>query len=174
MELAAAVTAVDAATRALGQTPIEGVGADEFRDLLQRLKVASSRLEAQVGRLGSFIGTGARDTAEWLGKETGTSTRKNRNATELGQAMADSDELNEAVTNGDLSADKATIIVGAAGGKPVDTELLDEVTDLPLNAVRPAVENWRTRNDPAGDPDRGNPGRESSTVDASVRQLTLV
>ncbi len=183
MELAAAVTAVDAATRVLGQTPIEGVSADEFRDLLKRLKVASSRLEAQVGRLtfaadcvGSFIGTGARDTAEWLGKETGTSTRKNRNAADLGQAMAGSDELNEAMTNGDLSADKAAIIVGAAGGKPVDNELLDEVTDLPLNAVRPAVENWRTRNDPEGDAERaaGQRSRRSLTLTGQPDGMTRI
>ena len=81
---------------------------------------------------GAFIGTGARDTAEWLGKQTGTSTRKNRTAAELGEAMAKSDELADAVTTGDLSTDQATAAVGAAGGETLDAEIVDAIADLPL------------------------------------------
>lgn len=124
------------------------------------MKRAESKLSAQVGRAthaadtaGDFIGTGARDTAEYLAKQTGTSTRKNRTATELGEAMSKSDELAEAVTSGSLSTDKAAALVGAAGNQPVDAELLEHVAELPLNAVRPAVEEWRARANPTTDAD---------------------
>jgi hypothetical protein len=100
-----------------------------------------------------FIGTGARDTAEWLGHETGTSTRKNRASAELGEAMAKSDELAAAVESGRLSTDKASAAVGAAGDLPVDDELLDGIVGVPLAMVRPATESWRARRDAEHDTD---------------------
>ena len=122
---------------------------------LKRLKTTQSRLDAQVARLthaadaaGAFIGTGARDTAEWLGKQTGTSTRRNRSAAELGEAMANSDDLADAVTSGELSTDQAAAAVGAAGGEVLDAEIIETIADLPLPAVKPAVEEWRARSQP--------------------------
>ena len=102
---------------------------------------------------GAFIGTGARDTAEWLGKQTGTSTRKNRTAAELGEAMAKSDELADAVTTGDLSTDQATTAVGAAGGETLDAEIVDAIADLPLTDIKSTVEDWRARTNPDRDTD---------------------
>ena len=160
MDLVNAVTATSVATDRLADLSVDSVEATVLRSQLKRLKGVQSRLEAQIGRLtyaadaaGAFIGTGARDTAEWLGKETGTSTRKNRTATQLGEAMSKSDELAEAVASGQLSSDKATAAVGAAGNQPLDTEVIEEIADLPLNAVKTAVENWRARTDPDRDSD---------------------
>ena len=160
MTPAASVTAVLSAVDALGRVDLDEIDINERKPLLVTLKQAQSRLEAQIARAtfaadaaGAFIGTGSRDTAEWLAKETGTSARKNRNATELGEAMSKSDALSDAVTSGSISSDKASTVVGAAGDEAVDTELLDAVADLPLPAVKPAVEDWRARKHPERDVD---------------------
>lgn len=152
MRLERAVLAVGVAADWLGEVDLDAVDTTRLRSQLAAFKVAQSRLDAQFARLthaadaaGAFIGTGARDTAEWLGKETGTSTRKNRSASQLGEAMSKSDELSDAVDSGRISTDKAAAAVGAAGDLPLDAELIDEIADLPLNAVRPATESWRAR-----------------------------
>ena len=120
MELPAAVTATSLAVDGVATVSVDHCDVSMLRAELRRLKTTQSRLDAQVARLthaadaaGAFIGTGARDTAEWLGTETGTSTRRNRGAAELGKAMADSDELTDAVTSGSVSTDQAAAAVGA-------------------------------------------------------------
>jgi hypothetical protein len=160
MDLADAVTATSVAVDGVASACIDHCDASALRSELKRLKLAQSRLESQVARLthvadaaGAFIGTGARDTAEWLGKETGTSMRKNRAAAELGEAMAHSAELAAAVTTGNLSTDQAVAAVGAAGGRALDAEIVDAIAGLPLRSVKPAVEGWRARTDPDRDAD---------------------
>ena len=160
MNFARSVAAVTTAIDGLGRADLAALDVSERGPLLVQLKRAQSQLEAQIARAshaaaaaGAFIGTGARDTAEWLAKETGTSTRKNRSATDLGEAMARSSELADALASGEISADKATMVVGAAGDERVDDELLATVADLPLNAVKPAVEAWRARSHPDRDAD---------------------
>ena len=160
MNHAATVTAVLSAVDALGGIDLDAIDINERKPLLVRMKQAQSRLDAQIARAtfaadaaGAFIGTGNRDTAEWLAKETGTSARKNRTATELGEAMSKSDALADAVTSGSISSDKASTVVGAAGDEAVDTELIEAVADLPLPAVKPAVEDWRARKHPERDVD---------------------
>ncbi|MEL6892105.1 MAG: DUF222 domain-containing protein [Actinomycetota bacterium] len=145
----------------LGALDSDQLSPSELRDGLAELKILESQLSAQLARLthdadrrGAFIGTGARDTAEWLGKETGTSTRKNRTAAELGEAMARSDELAEAVAAGAISTEKAAAAVGAAGVEAVDRELIDRITDAPLNDVRARTEQWRAAKRPDGEADR--------------------
>ncbi len=160
MNPAATVTAVLSAVDALGGIDLDAIDINERKPLLVQMKQAQSRLDAQVARAtfaadaaGAFIGTGSRDTAEWLAKETGTSARKNRTASELGEAMSKSDALTDAVTSGSISSDKASTVVGAAGDEAVDTELIEAVADLPLPAVKPAVEDWRARKHPERDAD---------------------
>ena len=160
MQVSDAVLAVVAAIDALGAADLDDISISQRGPLLVKLKRAESKLSAHIGRAthaadaaGSFIGTGARDTAEWLAGQTGTSTRKNRTATELGEAMHKSAALADAVTTGSLSTDKATLIVGAVGGEIVDTNLIAEIAPLSLNAVKPAVESWRARNHPERDAD---------------------
>lgn len=160
MNLNTAVSAVAAAVDALAQVVVDDHGAADMRAGLRRLKVVESRLGAQVGRLthaadaaGAFLGTGARDTAEWLGKETGTSVRKNRTAADVGDAMSRSDELADAVTSGRISTDKAAAAVRAAGDQAVDAALLGEIESIPLNRVKPTVEDWRARTHPDRDAD---------------------
>ncbi len=160
MDPALAVNAVLSAVDALGQIDLDAIDISDRKPLLVRMKHAQSRLDAHIARAtyaadaaGAFIGTGSRDTAEWLAKETGTSARKNRDATELGQAMSRSDALAGAVTSGSISSDKASAVVGAAGDEVVDTAILDEVAGLPLAAVRPTVEEWRARQHPDRDVD---------------------
>jgi len=109
--------------------------------------------EHVADRRNAWVGTGARDTAEWLGTTTGTSTRKNRTAAALGEAMAKSEDLADAVGSGDLSAEKAAAAVGVAGDEAIDQELLDELAGLPLNGVRPATEQWRSRKRPDAEAD---------------------
>ncbi|MEM1332583.1 MAG: DUF222 domain-containing protein [Actinomycetota bacterium] len=134
---------------------------DDLRSGLAELKRFESRLGAELARLthtadqrNAWVGTGARDTAEWLGKATGTSTRTNRTAAELGQAMSNSDELTEAVTTGALSAEQAAAAVGAAGGEAIDSDLLDEIADAPLADIRHRTEQWRARRRPDAESDR--------------------
>ena len=160
MEPAAAVIALRAAVVDIGRIDLDGLDISERKPLLVEMKRAQSQLEAHIGRAthaadaaGAFIGTGSRDTAEWLAKETGTSARKNRNASELGEAMSKSDALSNAITSGGLSTDKAAMIVGAAGDEVVDNTLLGAVADLPLDAVKPEVERWRARQHPDRDAD---------------------
>jgi hypothetical protein len=154
MEITQAITAVGNAADSCARVDLAAVGATILRTQLADFRTGMSRLEAEFARMthaadcaGAHIGTGARDTAEWVGKQTGTSTRKNRTAAELGEAMAKSDALAAAVTSGRISNDKANVAVGATGGLTLDSDLIDEISDLPLNAVRPAAENWRARND---------------------------
>ncbi len=160
MNPAATVTAVLSAVDALGRVDLDAIDINERKPLLVQMKQAQSQLDAQIARAtfaadaaGAFIGTGSRDTAEWLAKETGTSARKNRVATELGEAMSKSEALTDAVTSGSISSDKASTVVGAAGDVAVDTELIEAVADLPLAAVKPAVEDWRARKHPDRDAD---------------------
>ncbi len=136
MDLVAAIDATEVAVTALGDTGVDDCDASLIREQLRRLKRVESRLGAQVGRLthaadraGAFIGTGARDTAEWLGGQTGTSTRRNRAAAELGEAMAGSAALAGAVSSGRVSTDQASAAVGAAAGERIDDALIDEIAD---------------------------------------------
>lgn len=160
MELADAVSATSVAVDGVATVCIDRCDATNLRNQLARMKQVQSKFDAQLARLthaadaaGAFIGTGSRDTAEWLAKETGTSTRKNRSASELGEAMSKSHALADAVTSGGLSSDKASMIVGAAGDEVVDNTLLEAVVDLPLTAVKPEVEKWRARQHPNRDAD---------------------
>jgi len=160
MELTAAVDTIASAIDAITGIDVSPCEPSPLRSELARLKILESRLGAQIGRIthaadtaGAFIGTGAKDTAEWLGKQTGTSTRKNRTAAELGEAMSKSDSLADAVTSGDVSTDKASIVVGAAAGETVDQTLLDMVADLSLKSIKPVVEDWVARNHPERDED---------------------
>ena len=160
MDLAAALDAVDNAVDSLAQLDPSRTTSDDLRALLPLLKMVLSRLDAQVGRFthasdaaGVFIGTGARDTAEWLAAQTGTSTRKNRRSAEFGEAMSKSAELAAAVESGRLSTDKANAAIGAAGDLAVDHDLLDEIAAVPLAGVRPATESWRSRHDAERDQD---------------------
>ena len=161
MEITRAVRAVGVAADWCARVDLDAVDATTMRNELKSLKQSMSRLEGQLARIthaadraGAFIGTGARDTAEWLGKETGSSTRKNRTSADLGEAMANSDELAEAVCSGAVSTDKASAAVGATGGQPIDATLIETIIDLPLAGVRPAAEEWRARNDAASEQDR--------------------
>ncbi len=160
MELANAVSATSVAVDDVATVCIDHCDATNLRHQLARMKQVQSKFDAQLARLthaadaaGAFIATGSRDTAEWLAKQTGTSTRKNRTASELGEAMSKSDALADAVTSGNLSSDKASAIVGAAGSEAVDETLLKAVAELPLNAVKPEVEKWRARKHPDRDAD---------------------
>lgn len=160
MELADAVTATSVAVDDVATVSVDGRDPSVLRSELKRMKHVHSKFEAQMARLthaadaaGAHIGTGAKDTAEWLGKQTGTSTRKNRTAAELGKAMADSDELADAVTSGEVSTDQAAAAVGAAAGEALDAEIVETIADLPLPDVKPTVENWRNRKDPDRDAD---------------------
>jgi hypothetical protein len=160
MDLADAVTAASVAVDDVGTVSVDNCDATKLRNELARMKQVQSKFDAQLARLthaadavGAFIGTGARDTAEWLAKETGTSGRKNRSAAELGEAMSKSDDLTDAVTSGRLSTDQAATAVGAAGGEALDAQVIDRIADLPLPAVKPAVEEWRARINPDRDAD---------------------
>jgi hypothetical protein len=158
MEIADAVNATSVAADALAEVCPDRCDVSTLRSGLRDLKLAQSRIDAHLARLthaadaaGAFIGTGARDTAEWLGKQTGTSMLKNRAAAELGEAMATSGELADAVTSGSLSTDQASVAVGAADGRALDAEIVEEIANLGLGDVKPAVERWRSRHDPDGD-----------------------
>jgi hypothetical protein len=160
MNFADAVTAVLAAVDELGCADLDDLADSDRKSVLAQMKQAQSKLEAHIGRAthaadaaGAFIGTGSRDTAEWLAKATGTSSRKNRTAAELGEAMSKSGMLADAVSSGAISADQAIAVIRAAGGEVVDAEVLEAVADLPLPAIRPAVEGWRARNHPERDAD---------------------
>ena len=173
MEFAACVTAVSTAVDQLGRACVDDSDVNGLRALLCELKTTESKLTAQIARLthaadaaGAFIGTGSRDVAEWLSKQTGTSARKNRGAAQLGEAMANSDELTDAVTSGGLSADKAAAAIGAAGGEALNDEIIEAIADLPLPAVKPAVEEWRARTNPDRDADVAD-------VQRARRYLTL-
>ncbi len=154
MEITGAIEAVGNAADCCARVDLDEVVVTDLRASLAEFRTGLSRLEAEFARMthaadraGAHIGTGARDTAEWVGQQTGTSTRKNRTAAELGEAMAKSTELADAVASGRISNDKATAAVGGAGGLALDAELVDAISDLPLNAVRPAAESWRARHD---------------------------
>ena len=161
MEISHAVAAVEDAADACAQVDLDTVDASGLRNGLAEIRTALSRLEAGYARLahaaeqaGAHLGTGARDTAEWVGKKTGTSASKNRASASLGEAMEKSSELAGAVVSGQISSDKANAAVGVASGLVVDAELVEELRDLPLTSVRPAVEQWRARNDAANEASR--------------------
>ncbi len=65
--------------------------------------------------------------------------------------MAKSESLAEAVVSGSISSDKASALIGAAGDEIVDTELLDAVADLALNAAIPNATPTSPRCNAAGD-----------------------
>lgn len=161
MEIRAAIMAVGDAADSCALVDLDGVGAVELRRQLASFRTGLSCLEAQYARMahaaeqaGAHLGTGARDTAEWVGNQTGTSTSKNRVAAGLGEAMAKSPELADAVNSGLISSDKANAAVGVAGGLTFDAEFVEEISVLPLASVRPAAEQWRAANDAEREADR--------------------
>ncbi|MGB3734755.1 MAG: DUF222 domain-containing protein [Ilumatobacter sp.] len=161
MEISQAVAAVGHAADACAQVDLDTVDVSELRKQVAEFRTAISRPEAQFARIahaaeraGAHFGTGARDTAEWIGQQTGTSTVKNRAASDLGEAMAKSEPLADAVVSGRISNDKANAAISAAGGLTLDAELVDQITNLRLNSVRPAAENWRAHNNASREADR--------------------
>lgn len=161
MEISQAVAAVGKAADACARVDLDTVSGHAVRDGLAAFRTGISRLEAEYARMahaadrvGAHLGTGARDTAEWVGKQTGTSTVKNRSSAGLGEAMAKSSALADAVSSGRISNDKANAAVGATGGVALDAALIDEIELLPLNSVRPAAEHWKARTHAADEASR--------------------
>jgi len=152
--------AITAAVAAAGCVDLDALGPIESSAALRSLKQAASRLDALVARLthhvdltGAVVGTGSRDAADWLARQTGTSAHKNRVAGQLGAAMSRSDELSEAVSSGSISSEQAAVLAIAAADEAVDAELLEQLADLPLSSVKPTVETWRAKKHPDRDAD---------------------
>ncbi len=161
MDLRRAVSSVGEAADACAAAATDGVDVVTLREQLVAFRTNISRLEAQFARLshaaerrGAHLGTSARDTAEYVGRETGTSTRKNRTAAELGAAMNQSEALADAVASGTVSSDKANAAVAATDGLPLDAAFVDELETLPLNGVKPAAERWQAAADADGEASR--------------------
>jgi len=107
-------------------------------------KVIHAADEAQ-----SWVGSGARDVEDWLSNKTGTSRGSATTRKKLGEALDKSKELNDAVDNGELSAESAAQLHDAITNPPEGTDS-DDIADLidatkgsgPRDA-KAAAERWR-------------------------------
>ncbi len=137
MKINHAVEAVSDAANDCAAVDLDAMSGTELRQGLAEFRTGISRLEAEYARMvhaaervGAHLGTGARDTAEWVGKRTGTSTGKNRVSASLGEAMAKSPELAAALVSGRVSN-------GAAPPRRTEETRADSIGREPLlnNAI---------------------------------------
>ncbi len=124
---------------------------------IEKLRVLLARVLAEADREGATRGTRSRSAADDVAKRTGSSKGDLRGQTELGKALEDHPELDDALRNGRVSAASAKAVKGALSSAPAGADkqgLLDQLEGLGPGEARQRADLWlRDQRRDAGETD---------------------
>jgi len=145
-------TAAEAARGLVGQSTVP---ADLRRSLLQlqahldAMKVTQSLLFNEAERTQAWLGTGARNMADWLAGKTNSSYGDVKRKQKLGKALSESEKLKDAVDEGSVSPDAAEQLADAVSNPPSNAteddinSLIDACKGSDVRDTRDAVNRFR-------------------------------
>jgi Domain of unknown function (DUF222)/HNH endonuclease len=116
---------------------------------IDRMKALHALIVVEADRARSWYASGARNVADWLATETGTSHGEAQSRVKLGDTLERSPELKAAVDAGEVSASSAEVLHDAIANPPDGTDA-DDINDL-IDAAkgagprdtRAAAEAWK-------------------------------
>ena len=114
---------------------------------LERIAAAGRVLLAhRVNETRAWEGQGDRNAAEWMARQTGGSLGEARDAFETSRNLSDQPTLDDALRNGDVSAQKAAAVSDAAKQRPeAEEDLVGSAKDAPLGKVREECNKAKAR-----------------------------
>jgi hypothetical protein len=152
----AAIRSCDQAVRDVSRVDVGSLDRGELGRLavrvgrhIDKMKALHARIVVEADRAMSWQESGARDAAEWLSNETGTSRGEARSRLRLGAALETSQELSDAVDNEEISASAAEqlhdAIVNPPAGSDADdlTDLIDAAKGTGPHDAKATAERWR-------------------------------
>lgn len=138
--------ATDPSALSAGQMRAELLG---LQHLIDRLTARQARVMQEADRSRFWVGTGAKDMADWMSRATKTSYAEAVGKVRLAEAMTMSPALADAVAAGDVSVAAATAvaptIIHAAAGSDVEA-LVDKVCASTPQEAKRAAEAWKEAN----------------------------
>jgi Domain of unknown function (DUF222) len=98
---------------------------------IDRMKALHALIVVEADRARSWYASGARNVADWLASETGTSHGEAQSRVKLGDTLERSPELKAAVDAGEVSASSAEVLHDAIANPPdgTDADDLNELID---------------------------------------------
>ena len=116
---------------------------------LDRVSVVQAKLLAAAEASKAHEGTGARNSARWLAGKSNSSLGSARKKAELGEALAKSKTLDDAVSNGEVSPDSAAALHDAVTNPPegATEDDIDSLIDCVKGAdpfqTKQAADRWK-------------------------------
>ncbi|MDO9175284.1 MAG: DUF222 domain-containing protein [Actinomycetota bacterium] len=105
---------------------------------LDRVRVLHARLVRAADNARVWQGTGSRDMADWLARQTKTSYGDASSRVRLGEALDQSPELADAVERGDVSAATAEALHDAVTNPPANADMNDLIDSVKGTGPRDA------------------------------------
>ncbi len=112
---------------------------------IDRVRVLQARVLCEADRAKATTGTGSRDAADHVANATGSSKGDLRGQADLGRALEDHPELDDAVTQGRVSpaaAKAVTDSLNAAGSGADKRELMDRLEGAGPAQAKQRAEDW--------------------------------
>jgi Domain of unknown function (DUF222) len=127
---------------------------------IDRMKALHALIVVEADRARSWYASGARNVADWLATETGTSHGEAQSRVKLGDTLERSPELKAAVEAGEVSASSAEALHDAIANPP-DGADADDIAELIDNAkgsgprdVKAVAEAWKHQHSTETEEDR--------------------
>lgn len=126
-----------------------GVFAVSLGKGIDRLTAFHAKVVHAADEARAWAGSGARDVEDWLSQRTGTSRGSATSRRKLGEALERSKRLDDAVGNGELSAEAAAQLHDAITNRPEGTDesdvddLVDATKGCGPRDARDTAERWR-------------------------------
>jgi Domain of unknown function (DUF222) len=127
---------------------------------IDRMKAAHALIVVEADRARSWYASGARNVADWLASETGTSHGEAQSRVKLGDTLERSPELKAAVEAGEVSASSAEVLHDAIANPPegADADDINELIDNAKGAgprdTKAVAEAWKHQHSTETDEDR--------------------
>ena len=151
-----ALTSLDRLIADLAAVELDRVDVDELGLLaiglgrgIDRLTGFHAKIVHAADERRAWDGSGARDVEDWLSGKTGTSRKTAKARKELGEAFEKSKDLEEAVDQGELSAEAAGQLHDAIVNPPAGTddddlaELIDAAKGSGPRDAKATADRWR-------------------------------
>jgi hypothetical protein len=140
----------------LGVVDLTAMSTDELGTFAVQLGKGVDRLTAFHAKVvhaaderRAWAGDGARDVEEWLSNKTGTSKGTAKSRKKLGEALEKSKKLDDAVNDGELSAESAAQLHDAVTNPPAGADesdvddLIDAAKGSKPHEARQTADRWR-------------------------------